>query len=173
MAGADARSCFMGIVMAWLTPTTLENYVDSRLLAMLSSDVNTQEPPVADSGVINELLDAAKEEIESAARIGKRYTPPFDADEVTAWLRQIQAALSVWMLYNRRSQTPNETWAAAYDGAMDRLAALRRGTEIPGMIDETADNVEAMLPESVFLEDTEKEDRDLSADNSGFFRKTW
>lgn len=157
--------------MAWLTKDTLSIYFDKRLIAQLSSDADAPADPVDQvDATVTEHLSAAQQTIENACRVGKRYTPPFDDDEVTDFLRSIQARLAHFTLSLRRGTSLSDEAKASVEQAYSFIEQIQSGKTIPGLLDETENN-QALQVKLKNPSSTQRIDRGLISDrvSPGFF----
>ena len=150
--------------MAWLTKDTLKIYFDARLIAQLSSDADAPSDPVTQvDATVTEHLDAAQQTIENACRVGKRYTPPFTDDEVSDFLRSIQARLAHFSLSLRRGAELSDEATASVQQAYAFIEQIQSGKTIPGLTDETLNNQDLLVRYNQPTV-TQRLDRDLISD---------
>lgn len=151
--------------MAWLTITstagTLESYIDARLLDELSNDANAA---TRDTTVIQELLDASKEFIQTWLAPLKRHTTPLTDAEVNASIRQIQASIVFRDLYARRGGELPQSVQTAYSTAIATLERIREGRQVVMDTDESTANANA-LPSAAERPDTDRDRLGLMADS--------
>ena len=158
--------------MAWLTPTTLANFFDSRTIAELSVDSDAPaDPVVADVAVVQAHLDAAQQTIEAAAGVGNRFTPPFLAAEVGELLGLLQARLAFFSLSNRRGKNVEEDHKFVIEQALTTVKDIQNGGVIPGLLTEASAN-QALQVKNYSPTANERLDRELISDVSGFFPTT-
>ena len=155
--------------MPWLTPETIANYYDSRTIAELSVDDDTPADPVVRvDAVVQSHLDAAQQTIESAARVGKRYTPPFEDSEVGNQLELLQARLTFFSLMDRRGRELDPKQTYVFEQAETTVLRIRDGELVPGLIEGAVANSE-LQPLFGFPTLNQQSDRGLVSDTSGLF----
>jgi hypothetical protein len=147
--------------MAWLTTTTVANYIDTRLLDELSSDANNN---TRNNTVVSELLDGAKEYIQTYLAHGKRHSTPLTDSEVNASIRRAQAKIVLHDLWIRRGVEVPESVTRDRAWADESLARIRDGLQVVLETDESEANRTA-VPIAAVRSNTDRDTLGLMADS--------
>lgn len=147
--------------MAWLTTTTVAYYIDSRLLDEFTSDANNN---TRNNTVLQELLDGAKEYIQTYLAHGKRHSTPLGDSEVNASIRRAQAKVVLHDLWIRRGVEVPESVTRDRAWADESLARIRDGLQVVLDTDESEAN-RTTTPTVATRSDTDRDTLSLMADS--------
>lgn len=138
----------------WLTTTTINNYVDTRLTNELTNDAGAA---TRNETVVTELLEASKEFVQSFFACGGRYNTPLLDAEVNASVRQCQAKIFLHDVSLRRGGDIPEVVTGNFNLALATLERIRDGRQVILDTSESEAN-RTSLPSVAERSDT---DRDL------------
>jgi hypothetical protein len=113
----------LSVANPYLDYTGFGSFFDTRIVPQLSRDDNGTTVGAPDTALVDDLLDTAADEVETA--LSGAYAAPIvnSAGQVPKMMKRLVASKTIQMLYSRRADAPDwvEREEAWYDKKIERI----------------------------------------------------